>query len=162
MTKSFSESTNSQLSNEELLLQYKDLIYKLAHAFHRNKNLIDFDDLVQTARLSALSAYRKYNSKRGNISTLLYVAVYRDLLKFVRRQYKYLNKENVELIDCEYKKHDSLDDYLPSLSGKESKVLEYLKSGYKKKFIMESMKLTEWDYRITVAKIKRKFVEKNA
>jgi RNA polymerase sigma factor (sigma-70 family) len=52
-------------AGHELILNYQKLIYKLAHAAHREHHRVDFQDICQEAFFGGLKAIDKYDESRG-------------------------------------------------------------------------------------------------
>lgn len=69
-------------------MENENLIKKIVGIFHRNSNL-EYDELLQEARLSYLKAMKTYDPEKGRLSSYLWFCIYRDLQNFYNKEKNY-------------------------------------------------------------------------
>ena len=54
------------MSEEDIVVQYKNMVYKLAHRYKRHARAIgvDFEDIVQEGFIGLVNSYRQFDSKK--------------------------------------------------------------------------------------------------
>lgn len=120
------------MTDEELVLKYIDMVRKISNEIYTNNPVYSSDDLVQLGCIRLVQAAKKHDASRGQMSTLLYLSVKRDLVRYVKNANKTKvfsiekNKSSVEVTE-------NIWEYLPSLSENEQRMISLKLEGYSQK-----------------------------
>jgi RNA polymerase sigma factor (sigma-70 family) len=122
------------MTDEELIVKYIDMVRKISNEVYTNNPVYSPDDLVQIGCSRLIQAAKKYDESRGQMSTLLYLSVKRELLRYIKNN----NKAKVISIvkdNSSSEPSDNIWEYLPSLSENDQKMIELKIKGFSQKEI---------------------------
>lgn len=128
-------------SESELVQDNAGLVHSLALKYCRHG--IDYDDLCQVGFIGLINAIRSHKPEKSSLCTYMYICASRNIIKFVKKEFKY--KNNTVQIDIDKEYEDEYPDILFDTTQDETLFLDMRCAKYTYREIKQEFgKSTSW------------------